>query len=249
MNFLLVNDDGFTSEGLKAMAEALVPFGDIYVCAPDEQQSGMSHSITLMDTIWVKEEEFPLAKKAWMVHGTPADCTKIGVQMLTGLNISIDVIFSGVNKGSNLGKDTLYSGTVGAAMEGVLLGYRAIAVSVNGHEATHFRTPCEIAIKVLPKVLEMEPGIVININSPDLPREEIKGVRVATLGPSYFVDGFVLQEGCEYRLEGSIPDYKHLGEKIDAGANALGYVTITPLQPDFTEKALLKEMEAWDLSL
>ena len=249
MNFLIVNDDGIASEGIIALAEALSKHGDIYVCAPDNQQSGKSHSITLMGSIFVEEEDFPNAKKAWRVNGTPADCTKVGVQMCRRYNIDLDIIFSGINKGSNLGSDTLYSGTVGAAMEGVLLGFRAIAVSVNGHEASHFDAACDLAIQAIPHVMELEPGLVININTPDKPREEIKGIVYAPLGPSYFDDGFTLKEGNEYHLEGIIPDFKHLGTSVDIGANYLGYATITPLKPDFTDREMLEKIPEWRFTI
>ena len=249
MNFLLVNDDGINSEGIFELAKALSEQGTLFLCAPNKQQSGKSHSITLSGSIQVEETEFEGAAKAWKVDGTPADCTKIGLQMCEADGVKIDIVFSGVNKGSNLGGDTLYSGTVGAAMEGCLLGYRAIAASVNGHEATHFDTACHIAIQCIPKVMEMEPGIVININTPDLPKEELKGIKYSALGPSYFVDGFVQKQGTEYVLEGSIPDYAYLGEDIDAGANALGFATVTPLKYDFTDFDALKTMRDWGLEL
>lgn len=250
MNFLIVNDDGISSEGILALSEALAPHGDLYVCAPDRQQSGKSHSITLVGTIFVHETEYPRAKKAWRVNGTPADCTKIGIQFCKKMGVEIDIVFSGINKGSNLGADTLYSGTVGGAMEGVLLGYRAVAVSVNGHDASHFEAAGDLAVQSIPLVMNMEPGKVININTPDLPREEIKGIAYGILGPSFFVDGFVLKEGNEYCLEGEIPDYSHLGLSVDIGANSHGYATVTPLDPDFTDKELLKYMaENWSLSL
>ena len=250
MNFLIVNDDGITSEGIVALAEALAPHGNLYVCAPDRQQSGKSHSITIVGTIFVHETEFPMATKAWRVNGTPADCTKIGIQFCKEMGVDIDIVFSGINKGSNLGADTLYSGTVGAAMEGVLLGYRAVAVSVYGHYAKNFEPAGDLAVQCIPMVMAMEPGRVININTPDLPREEIKGIAYGTLGPSFFVDGFVQREGNEYGLEGDIPDYKHLGLSVDIGANCNGYATITPLDPDFTDKELLAHMaENWSLKL
>ncbi len=249
MNFLLVNDDGIRAEGIFELAQALADHGTLFLCAPDRQQSGKSHSITLTDTIEVYEADFPGAERAWHVNGTPADCTKIGLQMAEKYGVQIDIVFSGINKGSNLGMDTLYSGTVGAAMEAALQGVRAVAVSVNGHDCTNFDAACHLAIQCIPKVMEMEPGYVININCPDLPREEIKGVRYATLGPSYFVDGFVLQDGNQYKLEGSIPDYSHLGEGVDVGANTLGYATVTPIQPDLTAWNEMKRVSNWGLKL
>ena len=216
MNFLLVNDDGVQSEGIFELAAALAKEGTLFLCAPDRQQSGKSHSITLMESVEITEVDFPGADHAWQVKGTPADCTKLGLQKAEEYGVKIDIVFS--------------SGTVGAAMEGALQGIRAIAVSVNDHDAHHFDTARHLAVQCIPKIMEMEPGAVLNINCPNVPREEVKGIKYVSLGPTYFVDGFVLKEGNEYMLEGSIPDFSRLGDAIDVGANTLGYATITPLK-------------------
>ncbi len=249
MNFLIVNDDGITSNGIRALADALMKEGNIFVSAPAWQQSGKSQSITFMESIEVEEVEFDGAEMAWRVHGTPADCTKIGLQLCEEAGHPIDVVFSGINQGSNLGTDTLYSGTVGAAMEAILQGVRAVAVSVESHNAVYFETACDLAVQMIPIVMWMEPRVVININTPNLPKEEIKGIKYAALGPSFFLDGFVYKEGTTYQLEGHIPDFSHLGEALDVGANSLGYATITPLKPDHTDYELLSKMHDWDLSL
>lgn len=249
MNFLIVNDDGIDSRGIRALADALKGEGNIFVSAPAKQQSGKSQSITFMETITVEEVEFQGAEKAWKVHGTPADCTKLGLQLCEEAGSKIDIVFSGINQGSNLGTDTLYSGTVGAAMEAILQNTRAVAVSVGDHEATHFDVACDLAVQMIPIVMWMDPTVVININTPNLPREEIKGLRYAALGPSFFLDGFVYKEGSTYKLEGHVPDFSHMGEALDVGANSLGYATITPLRPDHTDHELLAKMAEWDLSI
>ena len=249
MNFLLVNDDGVQSEGIFELAAALAKEGTLFLCAPDRQQSGKSHSITLMESVEITEVDFPGADHAWQVKGTPADCTKLGLQKAEEYGVKIDIVFSGINKGCNLGADTLYSGTVGAAMEGALQGIRAIAVSVNDHDAHHFDTACHLAVQCIPKIMEMEPGAVLNINCPNVPREEVKGIKYVSLGPTYFVDGFVLKEGNEYMLEGSIPDFSRLGDAIDVGANTLGYATITPLKYDFTDWSNMDRVSGWNLKL
>lgn len=249
MNFLLVNDDGIDSEGLHALAVALSEKGKVYVAAPSVQQSGMSHSISLMGSITIKEEKVPCAERAWRVNGTPADCTKVGVQRCQESGIEIDIVFSGINKGSNLGSDTLYSGTVGAAIEGALQGYHAVAVSVNDHDAKYFDGACDLAVQVIDKVMELPTNIVTNINAPNCPKDQIKGVRYPVLGPSYFVDCFVPAENGEYVIKGEVGDYAGLGEGIDVGANALGYATITPLQYDFTSEEYLDTVKNWNINI
>lgn len=249
MYFLLVNDDGIESEGLHALVDALSEVGTVYVCAPDVQQSGMSHSISLVGSITVKEWQVRNAVKAWRVTGTPADCTKMGLQMCEKEGIKPDIVFSGVNKGSNLGVDTLYSGTVGAAMEAALQGIHGVAVSVNSHGATHFEGACKLAVQAIDYVMTLPENIVVNINAPNVPIEEIKGIRYSRLGPNYYVDGFVLQENGEYVLEGYIPDYSYLPEEVDVGANYAKYATVTPLKFDITAYEYLDTVKDWNLKI
>lgn len=249
MNFLIVNDDGIDSNGIRALADALIPQGNVFVSAPAEQQSGKSQSITFLDPINVEEIEFPGVQKAWRVHGTPADCTKLGLQLCEADGHKIDIVFSGINQGGNLGTDTLYSGTVGAAMEAILNNTRAVAVSVGDHNASFFEVACDLAIQVIPIVMWLDPTVVLNINTPNAPRDQISGIKYAALGPNFFLDGFVYKEGNTYKLEGHVPDYSHLGEALDVGASSLGYATITPLKPDHTDYELLSKMAEWDLTI
>ena len=249
MNFLLVNDDGIESRGIRELANTLSQHGNIFVSAPARQQSGKSQSITFTESIEVEPIEYEGAMMAWKVHGTPADCTKLGLQLCALEGHEIDIVFSGINHGSNLGTDTLYSGTVGAAMEAVLQGKRGVAVSVGDHNPIHFDAACDLTAQIVPIVMWMEPTVVLNINVPDLPREDIKGLRYASLGPNFFLDGFVYKEGNTYQLEGHVPDFSHMGEALDVGANSLGYATITPLKPDHTDHELLAKMGEWDLVL
>ena len=249
MNFLLVNDDGIDAAGIRALADALASQGKLFVSAPARQQSGKSQSITFTEPIEVEPAEFEGAEMAWRVHGTPADCTKIGLQLCALEGHEIDIVFSGINHGSNLGTDTLYSGTVGAAMEAILQGKRGVAVSVGDHNPIRFGAACDLAVQIVPIVMWMEPKVMLNINVPDLPKEDIKGIRYASLGPNFFLDGFVYKEGNTYQLDGHVPDYSHMGEALDVGASSLGYATITPLRPDHTDHELLATMADWDLTL
>ena len=249
MNFLIVNDDGIFAEGIKALAHALASEGNVFVSAPARQQSGKSQSITFLESIEAEEVDFPGVNKAWKVDGTPADCTKLGLQLSEEEGFKIDIVFSGINHGSNLGTDTLYSGTIGAAMEAILNGTRAVAVSVGDHEASYFEVACDLAVQVIPIVMWMDPNVVISINTPNAPREKIKGIKYAALGPGFFLDRFVYKEGNTYQLEGHVPDYSSLGEALDVGASSLGYATVTPLIPDRTDYELLAKMKEWDLTI
>jgi len=250
MNILVVNDDGIKAPGIRALVDALTKVADVYVCAPDGQRSAKSHSITLGDSVLIQAVDFPGAKAALQTSGTPADCTKIGLQFFEEEGISIDMVYSGMNMGSNLGWDTLYSGTVGAAAEAAMSGIQAVAVSVASHEAKHFEAAGQLAVSVIEKVYgKLDPSVVLNINVPDLPKEEIKGVRVVPLGSRYYDDKFHLGADGRYSLSGNPADYSHVTEEVDVTAVHGDYATITPLQFDFTDKRNLETVREWNIKL
>ncbi len=235
MNILVVNDDGIRSPGIAHLVRALSERADVYVAAPEGQRSGASQAITISEEIFVRPVEFPCAEAAYEVAGTPADCTKIGLQFFGEQGIAMDMVYSGINFGSNLGMDTLYSGTVGAAMEGALTGVHSVAVSVDSHEARHFDVACELALDVMSFVrTKTSPATVLNINVPDQPREKIKGIRFTRLGGRYYRDIFVPSEGGGYKMEGAPDAVADDRKLLDVTALAEGYASITPLAVDNT---------------
>lgn len=249
MNILVVNDDGIQSPGLRALVEALSAKANVFVCAPDGQRSAKSHSITLGENVLIQPVLYPGAKDALQTSGTPADCTKIGLQFFEETGNPIDMVYSGMNLGSNLGWDTLYSGTVGAAAEAAMSGIHAVAVSVASHNASHFEAAGELAAAMIDHVYgKVDPRIVMNINVPDLPKEQIKGVRVVPLGQRYYDDKFHLVEDNAYTLSGNPADYSAAGE-VDVTAVHSDYATVTPLQFDFTDREYLELVKEWNLSL
>ena len=250
LNVLVVNDDGIHSEGLRQLTQALSKVASVYVCAPDTQRSGASQSLTLTDRIYINEAVYLGAEGALMVTGTPTDCTKVGLQFFGERGISFDLIYSGVNLGSNLGCDTLYSGTVGAAMEGALSGVRSIALSLDSHKATDFTVACELAVDVIDMAMEkIGPDTILNINVPYIPRAEIKGIRTCALGGRYYSDGFVEQPGGGYELEGYPAPEEDESLRLDMAALGAGYVTITPMHCDYTQFDKMETVEAFGLKL
>lgn len=248
MNFLVVNDDGIEARGIRALVNHLKEEGNVYVFAPAVQQSGKSQSLSISDSIKAEEVEYEGAQWAMKVHGSPADCTKLGLQLCRENGISIDMVFSGVNMGSNLGKDTVYSGTVGAAMEAALDGYHAIAVSVDHHEATEFEYACKLATKVIPYVYKrLHTSIILNINTPHLPADKIKGVKFTTLGPRYYDDSFRLNNQGEYFLAGEAPAKNAAVTGSDIEASVQGFASITPLTFDYTNYNAIQIIEEWSL--
>lgn len=251
MNILVVNDDGIQAAGFEALVKALSEAADVYVCAPDSQRSAKSHSITLGQDVTIEKIDFPRAKAAYKISGTPADCTKIGLQFFAEMGAPIDMVYSGINMGSNLGRDTLYSGTIGAAAEAALSGVHAVAVSVDDHEAVHFDVAGELAVAAIDLVYgRLEPSVVLSINVPNLPREEIRGIKFVPLGDKRFYDDkFHLVEGNRYTLSGQPGGFHAADNENDLAAVEANYAVITPLQMDLTDYKTLEIIKKWSIHI
>jgi 5'-nucleotidase len=245
LNILITNDDGITSKGLKALAQTLSEVADIYVFAPNKQRSGSGHGITITRSVTMEPIDMACVKRACSVDGTPADCVKMGLETLGCEGIVIDKVFSGINNGGNLGTDTLYSGTVSAALEGAVGGLPAVAVSINGIKPLQYDTATRFARKAATMDLtDMGACSVLNINVPDLPDAEIKGVKVVPLGTREYYDWnikTVAEDGRVFCSYGGRPvRYKDVdADTNDVGALQENYVAITPLHLDLTNHAVL----------
>lgn len=276
MNILVVNDDGIDALGIQKLAEALADEGDVYVCSPRTQQSASGHGITIGRLVYMESVSFPYAKDAISLEGTPADCVKIGLELYRNKGVEMDMVFSGFNHGRNLGTDTLYSGTVSAAIEAGLCGLPAVAMSISSNLSPH-RTPVhfEVAMKLAARLAKSpmiseraengacKHGIhfirqshdILNVNIPDLPSEGIKGVKVCPLSYQAYDEWF--QERADeagrigYHYSGMPkPVSGENADESDIVANDLGYATITPLHFDLTDRNLLPELRReWDGAL
>ncbi|MEA4923335.1 MAG: 5'/3'-nucleotidase SurE [Eubacteriaceae bacterium] len=250
MNILVSNDDGIQAEGIKELVKALAAEDSIYVSAPHTQRSATGHAITVGQPINISEVKFENTKMALEVTGTPADCVKLGIGYLKAKGIKIDMVFSGINHGGNLGTDTLYSGTVSAAIEGALCGKPSVAVSVNNHEPVHFEYACELAVNTLRAMKENDRGVItMNINVPDMPKSEIKGVRYTRLGVREYDEWFTPKETesgeTEYWYHGKPVVYKSRNAGIDVIADQEAYASITPLKFDLTNHDLIEDIKKW----
>src|SRR5205814_3142487 len=174
MRILLSNDDGYFAPGLAALAESLAQAGDITVVAPERDRSGASNSLTLDRPLMLSHAH----NGFHYVNGTPTDCVHMAVTGL--LDFEPDVIVSDINSGSNMGDDTLYSGTVAAATEGYLLGIPSIAVSLSGHDFLHYETAARVARTLVERLARAPFGapVLLNVNVPDLPFESLSGFEV-----------------------------------------------------------------------
>ena len=244
MHILVSNDDGYRAPGLSAMVEAVSDFGEVTVIAPNQDRSGASNSLTRSVPIRVEQIE----NGYFVCSGTPTDCVHLGI---TGLMPQEpDMIISGINNARNLGDDVLYSGTVGAAMEGRFLGLPAIAVSLAGDDPIHFDTAGNVVRQLLEKMVQapLSPSTILNINVPDLPRDQISGWQATRLGgrdracPAIRARDPV---GKEIYWIGAAGVEQDAGPGTDFFAIAQGYVSITPLTADMTDRTRLAELDEW----
>lgn len=254
MNILISNDDGISTEGIKSLAKAMSACGSVYVVAPHTQRSASSHALSVNGEIKVKKVPFEAAEMAFECDGTPADCVKLGLDILRKEGITIDVVYAGINHGGNLGTDNMYSGTVSAAAEGMMAGLPAVAVSVNSHGATHFEGACKLAAGVLPMVMAAQDRrSVISINTPDIPADKIKGVKVAKLGSVEYDECFdeVERKGEEstYRYRGTPRELDHWTADMDVRLVRDGYATISAIRYDLNDYEGLEQLEKWELKI
>jgi 5'-nucleotidase len=246
MRILLSNDDGYFAPGLAALAEGLSPLGEITVVAPERDRSGASNSLTL---------DRPLALSRahngyWYVNGTPTDCVHMAVTGL--LDLEPDIVVSGINSGSNMGDDTLYSGTVAAATEGYLLGVPAIAVSLTGHAFAHYATAARVARDLVERLMRSPFGepVLLNVNVPDVPYASLAGTEVTRLGRRHKAQPVVKSlnpRGDTVYWVGPAGAARDAGPGTDFHAIEHGAVSVTPLQVDLTHPGQIDILRQWVL--
>jgi 5'-nucleotidase len=244
MRILLSNDDGYFAPGLAALAAALQPLGEITVVAPERDRSGASNSLTLDRPLYLRRA----GNGYYYVNGTPTDCVHMAVTGL--LDIEPDIVVSGVNSGSNMGDDTLYSGTVAAATEGYLLGVPAIAVSLVGTEFAHYDAAARVARELVERIRSDPPAepILLNVNVPDLPYDQLGAVEVTRLGRRHKAQPVV--KGRNPRGEtvywvGPAGAARECGPGTDFHALERGCVSVTPLQVDLTHAGQMDAIGRW----
>ena len=244
INVLVTNDDGIDALGLRVLVEALADHADVYVVAPLKQQSAKSQSITFLREVKVEERELKGAAAAWVVDGTPTDCVMWAVDYLREEGIEPDFVFSGINMGYNSGLAAYYSGTIAGAREGALHGIRSVALSVGSHEARFF----DYVIGLLPRLMEMSrrisPKTVLNVNAPDVPSWDIKGVHIAEAAPYGYGVKFCFSkvEDGIYQMGGA-PDFTDDKMRYDFDWNEAGYVTVSPLPTSLSDPVSMMRLK------
>ena len=250
MRILLTNDDGVTSEGLLALHAALSPQHQVDIIAPDRNWSISGHNRTMDRPIRVNEITLRDGTKAYATDGSPADC--VALAALGFLPQIPELVVSGINHGFNLGDDITYSGTVAAAMEGVINGMPGIAVSTDIAPEWRVDLAAAAVARLVQQVSQrgIAADILLNVNVPSLPHEEVKGVLITRLGRRIYNDKlFVRQDprGRTYYWIGGVEVTSHLEEGTDVAAIDQGYVSITPIHMDLTNHRLIDTLRTWDL--
>lgn len=253
MNILVTNDDGISSKGLRELVRALSEVGKVSVVAPDQERSGTSHAVTMYRPLRAVEVRgIPGAVQAFQLDGTPADCVKLAVEVL--LKERPHLVVSGVNAGPNLGTDVLYSGTVSAAAEGLIMGIPSMAVSIADHSGKWLGLDkaVELAARTAQAIWErgLPEDTLLNINLPCLPASEMKGIRITRAGIRRYRD-FVEERKdpwgrSYYWLTGEAVDLEE-GPDSDTRAVKDGWISITPIRFQLTHEEFRKELAGWQL--
>jgi 5'-nucleotidase len=247
MQILVSNDDGILAPGLAVLAEAAMRVGQVTIVAPDREQSGTSHSLTLHRPLRPHRRH----DGAFQVDGTPTDCVLLAVGALMPERPAF--VFSGVNHGPNMGEDVLYSGTVSVAMEAVALGIPGIAFSASTRDEGILKGYQDLVAGLVRRITEVKDfpsDMVLNINLPGIPAEEVKGVRVTKLGSRYFSESLTRMQdpwGREcYWIGGGEITWTGDGDSDHVAVHD-GYISVTPLHMDLTNYPILEMVQSWSL--
>lgn len=246
---LVCNDDGIFSGGIRALAGALARIGHVDVVAPNAQQSAVGHALTVAMPLRVERYEHNGRFFGWAVNGTPADCVKLAARHL--FDEPPDILVSGINHGRNTAVSLVYSGTVSGATEGTMLGIPSIAVSLDDFSPeADFGPAAEIACAIAEKTLErgLPPGVLLNVNIPAVPASQIRGIKTAPQGESFWNDRYDERtdpmERPYYWLHG---EYILSGAESDDHALNDGYVSVTPIHYRLTDHEMLQRLGEWGL--
>jgi 5'-nucleotidase len=242
MHILVTNDDGVTASGLLALAQAMKKLGEVSVVAPDHNWSASGHTKTMHRPLRVTQTTLADGTLALATDGAPSDC--VALALLGLLPEPVDLVVSGINPYANLGHDITYSGTVTSAMEAAIGGIPGIAVSLDSRESLEagrdYGPAARYAAIVARRVLtvDMPKDTVLNVNVPNLPMSEIKGIRITRQGLRFYQDKLVVRDdprGQPYYWIGGDPPTSVPENGTDSGALEAGYVSLTPLRLDFTD--------------
>ncbi len=249
---LVTNDDGIESRGIAALRGALEPIGEVVVVAPETNQSAVGHKKTMWRPLRVRQRTLFDGSTGWAVDGSPTDAVSLAfLGLVPG---PFDLVAAGINHGANVGDDITYSGTVSAAMEGVINGCASFAVSHEDYAPEDFGLAIAAAATVARGILEhgLAPGELLNVNVPAMPAAEAEGIMVTRLGKRIYQDELIRREdprGVPYYWFGGPPPTGEGVEGTDVWALLHGRVSMTPIQLDLTAEGELERLGSWGLVL
>jgi 5'-nucleotidase len=244
MRILIANDDGYLATGIRALYEVMQQLGQATIVAPDRNRSGASNSLTLSQPVFARQHE----KNVYSLEGTPTDCVNIALNGL--LEEEQDMVVSGINDGPNMGDDVLYSGTVAAAIEGRHLGHPALAVSMASFEPVHYAAAAKVMGNLVThlKDVPLPKDTILNINVPDIPFNELSGLKSTRLGTRHPSQKAIRQSnprGEPMFWIGGAGDVADDGPGTDFDAVKQGFVSVTPLQIDLTRMDSVGPVADW----
>jgi 5'-nucleotidase len=249
-HILVTNDDGIDADALQPLADALGTVGSVDIIVPEQNWSGASHSITIHRPLRVRPTKLRDGHAAFMTDGSPTDCVRLAA--LGFLHQAPDLVVSGINRGANMGDDITYSGTVAAAMEGLISGIPSIAISIDGFGADiDYGPSASFAALLAGNILErgFAPDSFLNVNLPHLARDRIKGVEVTRLGKRTYRDKLIERLdpfGTPYYWVGGPAVRGEAEPGTDVAAVLAGKISVTPISLDLTNHKLIDELAAWD---
>ena len=241
MKFLLSNDDGYLAPGINELAHILSSVGEVVIVAPEENKSASSSSLTLKNPLTITEHK----KNIYFINGTPTDCVHIALSGF--LKFKPDMVISGINDGPNMGDDTIYSGTVAAAMEGYLLDIPSLAISMSQYDPKCYATAGQVVLDLIPKIENLQQSMLLNINVPDLPYDQLKGTEITRLGKRHKAEPIIHHPNQNNKLMywvGAAGEPNDGGPGTDFFAIKNEKVSISPIISDltnFNKLDLLKE--------
>ncbi|TBN02702.1 5'/3'-nucleotidase SurE [Hyunsoonleella flava] len=249
---LVTNDDGITAPGIRTLVDVMLPIGDVVVVAPDSPQSAKGHAITVDSTLYVEQIEVPgETHLEYTCSGTPADCVKLAVREI--LDRRPDICVSGINHGSNSSINVIYSGTMSAAIEAGIEGIPAVGFSLLNYKWSAKFDACKTFVKTITEnVLQhgLQEGVVLNVNIPDIPEADIKGIKVCRQARANWVEEFDKRKNPQgrdyYWLTGKFVNLDG-GEDTDEWALEHNYVSVVPVQFDMTAHRFIKNLNNWNL--
>ncbi|MBL56562.1 MAG: 5'/3'-nucleotidase SurE [Flavobacteriales bacterium] len=248
---LVINDDGITAPGIQALISYVKDLGELIVVAPDKAQSGMGHAITINSTLRLTKYENNFGVTAYSCSGTPVDCVKFGTKVVAA-GRTVDLVISGINHGTNSSINVIYSGTMSAAVEGAVEQIPSIGFSLDNHALDADFSACRNVVRsIITEALNKlgADGYALNVNIPNVPEEELKGIKVCRQAKAYWNETFEERKdpygGSYYWLAGEFI-YKDEGEDTDIWALKNNYVSVVPTKFDLTEYDAIHELKQWD---